>query len=263
MFSQVYHLVLRFLMPTGLCSILLVAALIARKRKRLQQALVGGALALLLIGGNGWLVGSLARSLEWRYLPPDPMPGGDAIIVVSGGIVPKEKPRSTVEVTEAADRIIYAGYLFKQGKAPVILCTGGIVPGSTRTTQYADDTAELLQMLGIPGAALLTEDKSANTFENARFAYPLLQQRNARRVLLVTSAMHMPRALGTFRKNCPGLEFVPAPTDFSVTEHKERRPRPWWAKVSGIAPSAGSLAHMNDLLHEFLGLAYYRIRGWL
>ena len=120
--------------------------------------------------------------------------------------------------------------------------------------------AELLEMIGIPKEAILLETQSGNTREHARNLHSLFQEKKFQRVLLVTSAMHMPRSMGVFRQLCPGIEFIPAPTDFRVTE---RIPAPWYRQLTNLIPTPSNLALFSELMHEYLGLAYYRLRGWL
>jgi uncharacterized SAM-binding protein YcdF (DUF218 family) len=120
--------------------------------------------------------------------------------------------------------------------------------------------AQLLQMIGVPEGAIITETKSSNTREHARNLYPLLLDRRFKRVLLVTSAMHMPRSIGVFRKLCPDIEFIPAPTDFRVTEGV---PMPWYRDLITLIPTAGNLVSFSNAAHEYVGMAYYKMRGWM
>jgi uncharacterized SAM-binding protein YcdF (DUF218 family) len=120
--------------------------------------------------------------------------------------------------------------------------------------------AAVLEALGVPAEAISVETKSRNTYEHARNVGPLLKEREFRQVLLVTSALHMPRALGVFRRQCPGTEFIPAPTDFGETTHK---PKPFVKDVAGVIPSAKNLELMGDVLHEYIGIAYCKCRGWM
>jgi uncharacterized SAM-binding protein YcdF (DUF218 family) len=257
----VYNFLLRFCYPAGLCFLLLVGALVWRKRQHIGTICLLLALAVLMVTGNGWIAHGLARSLEWRLLPSGPMPEAQAIVVLSGGILPQEAPRQTVEFDDHGDRVFYAAELFKRGKAPLVVCTGGIVPGSTQETTHADDMFMLLRMLGVPAEAIACEGKSRNTYENAKYTYPLLKDRKVNRILLVTSALHMPRALGVFKRLYSDIEVIPAPTDFGETERKKRPPL--LKQMGGIVPSAGNMVLTADVLHEYLGIVYYKLRGWM
>src|SRR5690349_2037016 len=105
----------QFIYPLGLVSLLLIVALVARKRARLRNAALIACLALVWIGGNRWVSSALTRSLEWRYLPPAELPHAEAIVVLGGGTDAPDYPRSTVEVNGAGDRVLYAARLYKQG----------------------------------------------------------------------------------------------------------------------------------------------------
>jgi uncharacterized SAM-binding protein YcdF (DUF218 family) len=89
---------------------------------------------------------------------------------------------------------------------------------------------------------------------------PLFSERRIGRVLLVTSAMHMPRSVATFRRLCPAVAVIPAPTDFRAPDMPEDE---WYREAADQLPSAGNLAEFADATHEYLGMAYYRLRGWM
>jgi uncharacterized SAM-binding protein YcdF (DUF218 family) len=117
-------------------------------------------------------------------------------------------------------------------------------------------------LMGVPKQAIWLEDQSQNTYENALNCASLLKSRGITRVILVTSAMHMPRSVALFRKQ--GIEPIPAPSDFTVTEEgwKELGSTPE-AVLVNILPNAGSLNLTSSALKEYIGLLTYHLRGWL
>jgi uncharacterized SAM-binding protein YcdF (DUF218 family) len=119
---------------------------------------------------------------------------------------------------------------------------------------------ELLTSLAIPLEAIVTESASANTSQHARNLCPLFAERQIDSVILVTSAMHMPRSLGTFRKFCPTVQYIPAPTDFRVTDGPDLA---WYRDLVRWLPTPRSLVDFSDAAHEYVGIAYYRFRGWM
>ena len=258
--SFLYSLLLKLLYPTSLCLVLLGFAVVFRKGKALCRACFAIAVGLLLICGNGWLVRGLTERLEWQYLPLNPVPQVDAIVVLSGGILPPTAPRPTIEVAEAGDRLLYGAYLFRKGRAPHIICTGNVATGGISTRPVAQDMAEFLEALGIPRSSIVTEIESENTREHAQFLYPIFQQRGFKRILLVTSALHMPRSIGVFHQLCPGILILPAPTDFHAVH---RLPMPWQRRLVALIPTPRSLLDFCDVEHEYLGIAYYKMRGWM
>ena len=113
--------------------------------------------------------------------------------------------------------------------------------------------ADILRVMGVPPGAMLLEEQSLTTYENALYSAPLLRERGIGRVLLVTSAFHMPRAVAVFEAQ--GVEVVPAPTDFKRLVGE--------GLIPGWLPGAGNLARSSFALHEMAGLLVYRWRGWL
>ncbi len=255
-----YNLLILFLLPSGFCCSLLVAALVFRKRKRAATTCLVLAVLSLLAFGNRWFVDVLARSLEWKHLPAYPLPKAEAIVCLGGGNLPLEAPRQTVEVGEAGDRMTYAAHLYREGKAPLIVCTGGVVPGTAADHPGSADIAAMLRMIGVPAGAIIEQSKSRNTYEDATCSYPILKERKVKRVLLVTSAAHMPRSLAVFRKQCPDLEVIPAPTDFTVTKGSKA---PFWEVLRGCVPTGHELGRSDAILHEYIGILYYKLRGWI
>jgi len=258
--SFLYSILLKLLYPTSLCLLLLGAAALFRKRAVICRVCFSLAVAVLLVCGNGWLVGGITRHLEWRYLPLNPVPQADCILILSGGILGRIPPRPTVEVADAGDRVLYGAHLFRQGKAPQIICTGNVATGGVAARPAAEDMAELLEEINVPKDSILTETNSEDTHQHAKNLYPMFQTRGFKRVLLVTSAMHMPRSVGTFRRLCPGIDFIPAPTDFRVTE---RIPAPWYHQLTALVPTPRHLLDFSEVMHEYLGMAYYRLHGWM
>jgi uncharacterized SAM-binding protein YcdF (DUF218 family) len=193
-------------------------------------------------------------------LPPvvGGLPIADVILVLGGGTWPKILPRPTVEVAEAGDRVLYAAYLFRHGMAHRVLCTSGVATGGIASRPAAEDMAELLENIGVPPGAILKETMSSNTHEHAANLPALLKEHAFKRVLLVTSALHMPRAMGVFKRSCPGIEFIPAPTDFRVVDVE----RPWYREIINLIPTPSSYVQFSETMHEYLGLAYYWLRGW-
>jgi uncharacterized SAM-binding protein YcdF (DUF218 family) len=246
------------LSPTTAVLLFLFAAVAWRTRRLGQVCLLLG-LAVVLVGGNGWVSAALLRSLERQYPTVSASRMADAIVVLSGGTVPALPPRSTVEVTEAGDRVLYAAELFRRHQAPEIIVTGGITVGIA-PRPAADDMAELLEHIGVPPDALFIEREARNTHEHAVNLCPSFARSGIHRVLLVTSALHMRRSLGVFQRTCPAVEYIPAPTDFRAPDPV---PVPWYGHAGMLLPTPNDLVDVTDAAHEYVGILYYRARGWL
>ncbi len=245
--------------PFSLALLCLIAALLPRRASRTRVMFVSLALGILLVGSCAPLGRELGRSLEWQYLPLAEIPQADAIVLLGGATAPRLYPRTHVEVNEAADRIFEAARLFRAGRAPRILLSGGRFDGSQVLGPDADDVTMLLGELGVPADVLLREADSRNTFENALGARRVLAPLGANRILLVTSAMHMPRAVGLFRHQ--GFDVVPVPVDFGVTEDVPSDYGSFFEWTARLLPQADALAYTTRVLREYLGILVYRLRG--
>ena len=233
--------------PLGTCLLLLaLAALLAGVLRRQRLAVVCACV------GVGWLLAwSTAAVPQWvqaRLEAPFPaqpleaVPTAQAIVVLGGAIGAPVLGGLYADLSDASDRVWHAARLYKAGKAPVLVLSGGTNPAVNRTSE-ADAMQGFLLDMGVPASAMLLEGASRTTQENARFSAAMLQQRGITRVLLVTSALHMPRALAIF--SAEGLHVLPAATDHA-------RPQPlgrWQAWV----PDAGTLATSSRVLREVVG----------
>lgn len=250
--------------PLGLAILLLAAALILRKNNRLRTAAIVFSFLILLIASNRWVAYSLARSLEWRYLPQGDIPAADAIVLLGGGTDPAISPRKMVEINGAGDRILYAARLYKDGKAPVILASGGNVTlFGERPSTPASEMAEILEFMGIPHQAIWLQPDSQNTYEDALYSARMLKAKGINRVILVTSALHMPRSVALFEKQ--GIQVIPAPADFTITvdNWQQLRENNLAGQIIDLLPNTSNLGLTNNALKEYLGWLAYRLRGWL
>lgn len=191
---------------------------------------------------SNWLVSQVEQ--EFPFQPLSGLPSAPAMVVLGGGIHPSRSAVTPPNLESSADRVWYAAQLYHAGKAPLMVLSGGSDPITSVGTE-ADAMRELLMDLGVPDSALLLEGKSRTTRENAIYSAELLRSRGIRRVLLVTSALHMHRAKKLFEQQ--GIEVDPAPTDH------EARPLSSWQLV---LPDAGALEGSGHAIKELVG-------GWL
>src|SRR5664279_2659756 len=121
----------------------------------------------------------------------------------------------------------------------------------------------LLEFMGVPAQAIWQEDQSQNTYENALYCARILKTKGITRVILVTSAMHMPRSVALFKKQ--GIDVIPAPTDYTVTQSTldGLNHEPFLAWVVDVLPNASSLSLTANVLKEYFGIFAYRLQGWL
>lgn len=261
MFLFLSKLLPLFVYPLGFACLMLVGALLTLwKRPRWSAWLIALALGALLVGGNGWVANQAIYSLERRYVPMA-LPNAEAIVVLGGAIRPQMAPRPDVDVTEAGDRPIYGAQLYKQGKAPLVILSGGRIEWQGGGPPESADMAKLVEALGVPATAILQDPTSLNTYENAVNVKKILTQRGINRVLLVTSAAHMPRSMEIFKKQ--GIDVIAAPTDFLVTEPElQKAQSTTQGRILSVLPEAENLARLTRALKEYIGLFVYRLRGW-
>lgn len=252
-----------FLYPLGLGVLLLGGALVlAKYQPQWIAPPIVLALVILWVFGTGWVSALLTRSLEWRYLPPNPIPEAQAIVVLGGATRSAAYPRPMVDVMESGDRLLYGAQLYRWGRAPWVILSGGRTPWRGGGEPEALDMQQLLALMGVPADATLLEPKSLNTYENAVKVRELLEPLGIQRILLVTSAMHMPRALALFQKQ--GFQVTPAPTDFLISEQE-------WSELTALPesvmlnllPEARHLDESSRAIKEYLGLVVYRLKGWI
>jgi uncharacterized SAM-binding protein YcdF (DUF218 family) len=228
------------------------------------------ALLLIAVGGNRLVSMHLVRWLEWQVPPlsestlANEEGAADAIVVLGGGTRQQLAPRPWHEVGEAGDRVIYAARLYQAGVAPKVLVSGA--EGSLSNPGLTSEStvmADMLVFFGVPREAILLENRSRNTYENAVESAGILAAEGLNRVVLVTSAMHMPRAYGVFLKT--DLTVLPAPTDYLLT-HSDwvfyRQPD-LGLQLINLLPKAEYLEMTEKALKELIGIAVYRLQGWL
>lgn len=250
-----------FFYPLGLASLLLLISLIVNwKYPRWTPIPVALALLVLLIFSNEWVSSALVQSLESR-VPPlewENIPTVDAIVVLGGATKNPEAPRPMVDVNEHGDRLFYAAELYKQQKAPLLILAGGRINWAGNIGSEAADMASLLKTLGVPSEAMIQESLSLNTYQNAINVQQIMQAQDIEKIILVTSAFHMPRSLAIFEKL--GIKAIAAPTDFFITKTYQQS---WENILLNLLPDAHRLTLSTMAIKEYFGLVIYRLRGWL
>jgi uncharacterized SAM-binding protein YcdF (DUF218 family) len=177
----------------------------------------------------------IADKIAVPLLLPDSSDPADVMVLLGAGVDDFCTPN-----LPAVRRTILAARLFRLGKAPRLLVTGGTSRrgGSCTVARVMADFAE---ELGVPKESIVLEEHAENTWQNARYSEPLLRAIGARRILLVTDALHMRRAEACFRAR-----------GFETTR----------AAVPAIQLYGNNIDLLRVALHEYLGLVYYRLKGY-
>ena len=229
-----------------------VLLLATRWRAYAAKVMATGIVLLLVVGfsplGEVLTLPLSERFPEWRDNGRTPA----GIIVLGGAINPEvSAARGTPELHTAVDRMTAAADLARRYPSAKIVFTGGSGNLIDRSLPEAKFAVPVLEELGIPRDRLVVEDRSRTTFENATFTRSLVQPKPGELWLLVTSAGHMPRAIGSFR--AAGFEVEAYPVDW--------RTRGWIDATSPFETLSWGLDRTDVAVHEWIGLVAYWITG--
>ena len=186
---------------------------------------------------------------DYELIKPSKVESADAVVVLSGMVKTiQTKNGLDYEWGEAADRIFAGIDLFKSNKAPVLILTGGKLPWSIGVPEgeYLRDVAI---DLGVPKKDILITENVENTDQEAKAIKKILLLDNPK-VILVTSAFHMPRAQLVFE--AAGINVIPFPVDFIIGAQK--------ITFMSFIPSAGSFASTSFFVREIIGRTYYSLK---
>jgi uncharacterized SAM-binding protein YcdF (DUF218 family) len=251
------HVIEFFLRPTFLLAIVLTLAVanLWRQRRESRRRLLAVTIPLLLL----WPLTSMAvayvlvGTLERPYPPLAPMPERPEALVVLSGYVYGPTEQTPAELgSDTLYRCLYALELYRGWNSCQVLLSGGPSEGAPEGPLLADAMRDFMQARGVRPADLIVENRSRTTHENAVKCAAILRSRGIRRVVLVTDAKHMMRAALCFRHE--GIEVVPAPCNYLTSKFQNR-----W---DDYLPSPIGAGRIQEAFHEWLGIAYYRLRGW-
>jgi uncharacterized SAM-binding protein YcdF (DUF218 family) len=222
---------------------------------RAGRRLLFASLGLVLILGFLPVGKALMLVMEQRF-PPWIASGSppDGIIVLGGAINPERSAgRGMVSINDSAERVTEIAALARRFPQARIVFTGGsanlLVAGPPESAFMLD----LLESFGVPRTRVVLEERSRNTVENARFTKSLIEPKPGERWLLVTSAIHMPRAIGAFRQ--AGLPVEAYPVDWRTEGWSDVWKGPFWP-LEGLG--------MTDFAtKELAGLLSYWLAGYL
>ncbi len=244
------NLLAAFLLPP--LSLVLLGCLgwwLARRFRFAGNTIIITSIALLLALSTGAGSRLLVAPLENRSLPvPNPkMVDAKAIVILGGGrsfAAPEDDNRDQPSAQTLA-RLRHGARLYRMTGLPILVSGGA--PDRGGESEAAVMARALREDFHIPVRWI--EGTSENTAQNATHAATMLREAGIDRVLLVTDALHMSRAMQIFSKT--SLMVVPAATDFR--SHKP-------LSVADFIPSAGGLQSSHYALHEWIGLVWYRLR---
>ncbi len=237
-----------------ICELLLAGVVLLwfTRRQKAGKVLVTIGTALLLVLGTGWVPGFFLRTLEQRYPPLElsSLPAevtqsanGAFIVVLGSGYSADRRVDLNSHLSQdALARLLEGVQTCRKVESCKLVLSGG-PPAAAQTMR------DVALSLGTPQQEIILEEKSRNTEQEARFIKPMV---GSTPFILVTSASHMPRAMGLFRKL--GMQPIAAPTDYIAKRGGSVVP-------DGIYPGSFGLFEAERLVYECLGIAWEKLRG--
>ncbi len=240
--------------PANLLLIALVIGfvLLLTRRTRTGRLILGLCVGTALFMATVPVGKSMMMTLENRFPINRQLPEKVDGIIVLGGVVNEivTQSRGQLTVGGGISRLIEFSALSKKFPQAKLVFTGGSGKLLSQNIKEADVLEPLLLILGIDVSRVIYENKSRNTYENATLTRSLVDPGPGETWILITSAFHMPRSMGVFRQ--AGWNIIAYPVDYN------------FATDETLSPAFDLLGGLNSLsagLHEWLGLAFYRLTG--
>ena len=238
--------------PSGLIILLAVGLFFWLIRfKKFAALCIVLASVLLYFASTPFMARKLMDSLQYQYEVLKNVPEDmQAIVVLSGGRIPIAREYTNLDTVNAVslERLRYASRLAKVHQIPILLAGGSV--NDERQSEASLMKVVLETDFGVQASWL--EESSKNTFENAKFSKKVLKENSIDKVLLVTHAYHMPRAMWCFED--VGLKPVPAPTAFYKRNTSV-------AELKDYIPTASALKQTQLAVHEIMGAFWYKYVG--
>lgn len=226
----------------------------SRWRRRLPAALAVLVVLLTLIGAAPWYRWAL-EPMEDRFAVPSPLPEHVDGVIVLGGSVEQvvTAGRGQLALNDGVERLLAMVELSRRYPQARLVFTGGSGNPAFPDLKEAPVSRDAMAAMGMDVSRLILEDASRNTWENAVFSRDLVKPAAGEVWILVTSALHMPRSVGVFRAaGWPAM--VAYPVDYRSSGQPGQEE---------FGFNLRDAFHILGLcMHEWVGLAYYRLRGW-
>lgn len=238
------NLLIEILLPCLLLGI--VGYFLLNRKLVLAKRLLGGMLSALIVLSMPVVSQNLMVWLEQLPLSESSAAAPQAIVILGAGVTVAEEYGGYTCDDICLQRVRYGAGIARRSKLPVL------VTGGNSSDPHHSEAWHMRKVMteefGQP--ARWIEEESSNTLENAKHSAILLKDNNINMILLITTASHMMRAKTAFEM--AGIKVVPAPTSFT-------KPRAFSSWLSYV-PTADSLVYLRKLLHELIGLVFYRLK---
>jgi uncharacterized SAM-binding protein YcdF (DUF218 family) len=221
-----------------------------RGRTLKAACLLTGVLFVLSTEAVGYLaIASLESAYPRSANVPKPT---DTLVVLSGGLSVSDEAGKDVRLgDDTLKRCLYAVQLYRRAGGCRMILSGGKVDWKKPGPTFAAAMRDFVIEMGVRPDDLALEEKSSTTYENAVYSKPLLEQSGGGRIFLVTEATHMYRSEKCF--HAQGVDVTPAPCDHHVGRFE--------FIPTTFLPSARGISQVVRASHEWLGVAWYRLRG--
>ena len=238
-----------FVLPLGLVFLLLAFAWWRRRRWPAVLAAV-----LLYLSSTGFVASWLQAAVEGQYPPVALASAGsaDAVVVLGGIFGPPVAEGLLPNIGEAGERLEAGIRLAQQGRAPLLVFTGARYLRDDRVIIEGELSRREAMARGIGADRILVTAEVEDTADEAGQVAALARKRGWQRVILVTSALHMPRSARMFRS--AGVPIAPFPVDYRYDPLKALSPL-------DFLPNANALATTESVLRECYGIAFYALLG--
>jgi uncharacterized SAM-binding protein YcdF (DUF218 family) len=242
-----------FVLPLGWVAILLAIALIRKKRWPVIVAL-----AVLYVASLPYVGDRLTGALESGYpqVPLDQVEKADAIVPLSGILGPPAAhgcQGCLPNLGDANERLEAGIELWQLKKASYLIFTGGRIPWENQSEVEGAALRRIAVARGVPADKILVTGEVGHTDDEAHAVAAMIRERGWSKIILVTTAWHMPRAARLFRK--AGVDIVPFPVDYRFDPQSP-------LTILDFLPSAHGLANTELALREIYGHLFYWFRRW-
>ena len=258
MFFALSKIIDFILLPICWIFILLLISYLTKNTKSRKRSLLS-VLIILTLFSNPWFVNRLYVFYEQPTISLLESENYTWAIVLGGGMIrPSDGHQpNKINVGETADRFIQPILLYKAGKIKKILITGGNTSIGKIKVDKGHETSDVRQLMismGVNPKDIYMETKARNTRENAIYSAQLLKNYiKSEEVLLITSAMHMPRSIRCFEKL--GFKVKAYPVDKKGSKNES-------GLLDLLTPSDQNLSRTSQLIREISGLIIYKIMGY-
>lgn len=240
--------------PLFWIGLLLLGSLFLKRKQWARRCLIAS-VVLFFVFTNNFIIDLILRGWETEMVPLDQLkPTYDVGVVLGGGMVNFDKPNQRIIFRNNTDRFLQALDLHNKKKIKNILLSSGAGTILFRDVIESDLIRKFLTENHVPDSAIVVDNQSDNTHENALQTKKLIDKKQYKTVLLITSATHMPRARWCFEK--VGVVVDVFPTDKLVSVWR-------YDPEYLLVPNVQALKRWETFIHEFIGVIVYKMMGYI